>query len=173
MLISQVLDAKWASFIFVFGPVVGYKSVPSQTQSEYEIYNVAIIQQGGLLTNAESKKKSVFIMKEHKSGIDFLQNASYGGLVDRGVHPMENSGKVSSISFGRKQLAIDDDCIFTLQGVTFGLEVCLDHACKRLVSIGQSSPEKIAKVQIQLVPSCGMTIMPEGQLCNHIHRKIE
>jgi len=46
--------------------------------------------------------------------------------------------------------------IFTTGGITFGVEVCLDHALKRL----RKSPPKSGEnwVQIQLIPSAGMSI---------------
>lgn len=132
ILSSLVLDAKWASWIFVFGTVVGYKSIPKEGQFHYEIYNVAIIQQGGLLTSSEAKKQSVCVMKEHKSGIDFLQSAAFGDLLDSGVRPIENADEVQTIALqgDPDKLQLDTDCIFTMLDVTFGLEVCLDHACK-------------------------------------------
>ena len=50
--------------------------------------------------------------------------------------------------------------IFTMSGVTFGLETCLDHACQRLANYRHFRGEPL--VQIQLIPSCGMEIMPDS-----------
>lgn len=50
--------------------------------------------------------------------------------------------------------------IFTMDEITFGLEVCLDHAeekLKKYYDKGQA-PGGERKPQIQLIPSCGMSI---------------
>lgn len=54
--------------------------------------------------------------------------------------------------------------VFTLAGVRFGIEVCLDHAYNRLRSavMGTGNIKKIAPVDIQLIPSAGMYINDES-----------
>src|SRR5690606_1914775 len=41
--------------------------------------------------------------------------------------------------------------LFTVEGVEFGVDVCLDHACSRLKKSGST-------VHVHLIPSCGMSI---------------
>ncbi|MFN0104730.1 MAG: hypothetical protein ACKV2U_21910 [Bryobacteraceae bacterium] len=63
--------------------------------------------------------------------------------------------------------------IFTMDGITFGLEVCLDHLKKKLVryfnGLPGSTPIPAAavkdepKIQVQLIPSCGMSIKPDSR----------
>lgn len=52
--------------------------------------------------------------------------------------------------------AFDDYSIFTIKGIKFGVEVCLDHYKARLRSNRVPDSEL---VQIQLIPSCGMQIV--------------
>lgn len=54
--------------------------------------------------------------------------------------------------------------IFTVDGITFGLEVCLDHMTQRLALYASQAGENL--IQVQLIPSAGMNIcygQPDGQ----------
>lgn len=60
--------------------------------------------------------------------------------------------------------------VFTIDGITFGLEICLDHAKQRLWSFynqpgadGKIAAQGEQKVQIHLIPSWGMSIT-EGHI---------
>jgi hypothetical protein len=55
-----------------------------------------------------------------------------------------------------KRKPFDDFSIFTIKGIKFGLEVCLDHYRARLRC---NRRPKTELVQIQLIPSCGMQIV--------------
>jgi hypothetical protein len=49
--------------------------------------------------------------------------------------------------------------VVTIDGITFGIEVCLDHLAKRLDNLYRNSANAgDPKVQILLIPSWGMTI---------------
>jgi hypothetical protein len=54
-------------------------------------------------------------------------------------------------------------CIFEMDKITFGLEVCLDHAQGRLVK----APDKDG-VQVHLIPSAGMSIMDKNSCENAV-----
>ena len=73
--------------------------------------------------------------------------------------------------------------IFTMDKITVGLEVCLDHLEQKLVTYfnGSAGPPVVAaaaqpgepKIQVQLIPSCGMGIktgskctVPDGIIFN-------
>jgi hypothetical protein len=49
-------------------------------------------------------------------------------------------------------------CIFTIDGVTIGLEVCLDHYATRQTDGGPGRLQHASNIQIQLIPSGGMNI---------------
>jgi hypothetical protein len=56
--------------------------------------------------------------------------------------------------------------VFTMHDITFGLEVCLDHGEKRLKKYyGGAAKSGEPKVQVQLIPSCGMAIDVAGCCC--------
>ncbi|WP_432740563.1 hypothetical protein ABXJ76_11185 [Methylobacter sp. G7] len=75
------------------------------------------------------------------------------------------SGNMNSTGRGREktQSGLGGQGIFTMGGITFGLEVCLDHAYKRL---RDSPPAKgDNEIQIQLIPSAGMAIEQDAVAC--------
>ena len=50
--------------------------------------------------------------------------------------------------------------VFTMDGIAFGMEICLDHLAQRLTK----DPEK-GRIQIQLIPSAGMDIKAPAVAC--------
>ncbi|MGC8469242.1 MAG: hypothetical protein ACP5NI_04970 [Acetobacteraceae bacterium] len=50
--------------------------------------------------------------------------------------------------------------VFTMDGIAFGMEICLDHLAQRLAK----DPER-GRLQIQLIPSAGMDIKTAGVAC--------
>jgi hypothetical protein len=58
-----------------------------------------------------------------------------------------------------QQKAYDGGGIFDLKGVTFGLEICLDHLDQRLLRARMPND---TQVQVQLVPSGGASIMDDN-----------
>jgi len=80
---------------------------------------------------------------------------------------MTSSGqRISEVSL----TGIGGGTVFTMDGITFGLEVCLDHVASRLKKYYEDMPPTSVKastagdpkVQIQLIPSCGASI---GSTC--------
>jgi len=152
---------------------------------ETEIFNVALVRKGGSGTpvqaDGRTSLKEVLVYKEHISFVDF-EGMDYGadefddeerhlieihGDKQRRAIPTEGStavlgkkpnepGKYSEVN----KTGIGGGSVFTIDDITFGLEVCLDHAQERLK--GYYGGGKAAKgepmVQVQLIPSCGMSI---------------
>lgn len=57
--------------------------------------------------------------------------------------------------------SIEQSRIFICDGITFGIEVCLDHGMSRLVNVLNSYPSNIRPIiDIQLLTACGMPINP-------------
>jgi hypothetical protein len=137
-----------------------------------EVQNVALIQHGAI---------THMVVKEYKSNIDYKGNQVWirrdipgeARLVPA-VSPLggvENPGHPTSgmIMHSDERLG---GCIFTVDGLTIGLEVCLDHKANNWKGqIGRAS--KLAHmIQILLIPSYGMAIgdglftKPNGILFN-------
>jgi len=58
-----------------------------------------------------------------------------------------------------KQQCFDNKSIFTLAGITFGVEICLDHRRARLRKVREENKETGAvPIDVQLVISCGMQL---------------
>jgi hypothetical protein len=154
-------DDQWADWVFAFGTIVGVSapSTPPQqgvTQIK-EIYNFVLIQEGGAADQGPAGARVV--MKELKSGIDFIAGAAYpGGLLFGEVAPPtvgpEGPGRET------QQAAYDGAGIFNLRGMTWAADICLDHLTGRLMKSPQLPGE--TEVQVQLIPSCGADIDPDG-----------
>ena len=124
-----------------------------------EVQNVALIQHGS---------DTHQVPKEYVSPIDYKKNLTGQSVV--GLDPT-NSGvaqehQVLAPLGGHQRpgaMAVQNDerlsgCIFTMDGLTFGLEVCLDHA-KSNNAIGQGRASALAPtIQVLLIPSYGMDI---------------
>ncbi len=157
-------DDQWADWVFAFGtilgtsaPAIGSPPVIDPTATK-EIYNFTLIQKGG--TASQGPTGARVVMKELRSGIDFIaENANPGGMLLGEVEHMDSgNGDASWPGREQQQVNYDGAGIFDLDGLTWGVEICLDHAgsVKRL----QRSPQMpgASEVQIQLIPSGGMSI---------------
>jgi hypothetical protein len=175
LLRDSVKDVRFKDWLFVFGTIIGTfgklelwrnkDGSEIKTDTHNSIFNYCLVQKG-----AGDEPQSRVVAKEHMSGIDFLKDAVSGFKLnevnhlhkakdynDKGhVIPTKstpsgagNEQKLPGITYG-------DRAIFQMEGITFGLEVCLDHGAGRL----RKSPPRAfdPKVQIQLIPSCGMDI---------------
>lgn len=125
-----------------------------------EVQNVALIQHGG----------NVFLVaKEYVSGIDYKKDSVT-------VHPGKANEKelrvkapLGSTKNPGNEVVQNDErmggCIFTVDGIRVGLEVCLDHslAGKNKPEFGRASA-LAATISILLIPSYGMRI-GEGMHC--------
>ena len=154
---------QWVDWVFVFGSILGVSS-PTYSTPPYdidplatkEVYNFAPVQQGGVAAQGDTGAR--IVMKELMSGVDFIASvANPGGLLLGDVDHLAASAPSGA---GREQERVNYDGagVFSLAGITWGLEVCLDHLST--VSRLQKSPQLPGRnlIQLQLVPSCGMSV---------------
>jgi hypothetical protein len=152
-----------------------------------EIFNVALLQKGWCaphLGDGDVRERVVY--KENISPIDFLRNKKLkwhdpkgtnrkitidgkkgvpalptdGSKDLLGVSPNVTRDTSTGVGSEISASGLGGGTVFTMDGVTFGVEVCLDHAKDRLWSFCKG-PNKRAgdpKVQVQLIPSWGMSI---------------
>lgn len=123
-----------------------------------ETHNVALIQKG---------RKRHLITKEYTSGIDYkgVQPGAPRGIVR--MHPGKPDEKLLNVlpPAGSRESDIDakfDDermggSVFNVDGITFGLEICLDHIASATPNQGRLAHYS-ESIQIHLIPSYGMTI---------------
>ncbi|WP_411878056.1 hypothetical protein [Polaromonas sp. YR568] len=156
-------DDQWLDWVFVFGTILGVSSPTLNTPpydidplANKEVYNFALVQLGGVAVQGDTGARVV--MKELMSGVDFIAAAANpGGLL---LGDVEHLAPSTTGGPGREQQAVNYDGagVFELAGITWGLEVCLDHlgTVRRLQKSPQLPGENL--VQLQLVPSCGMGV---------------
>lgn len=161
--------AKWEHWLFIFGSIIGqsqdiksFKNLEKAKKffgendilvpGNVEAYNFVLAQKGGFGDAPDAGPAfAKVVIKEFKSNIDFIHipDAKSGITWERVKHLAPSNRTASEV----QRQSYDGSSIFTIDGITFGLEVCLDHAQERLKNSINRPP-----IDIQLVPSCGMSI---------------
>ncbi|WP_137105266.1 hypothetical protein [Azospirillum argentinense] len=163
---ALVADAKWKNWLFVFGTIVGKSEQVIGTSllaqliaklfpPDTEAYNYSLIQKGGFGNDKELGQRTAFaVLKEKKSGIDFIRAGTMkdGGIALERVKHLAPSNTTRSESQRRNY---DGSSVFTLDGLIFGFEICLDHLVGRL-----RKSRNLAPIDVQLIPSCGAEVDP-------------
>ncbi len=163
---AMAASDQWQDWVFVFGSIVGVSSPTFNTPpydidplATKEVYNFAPVQQGGIAAQGDTGAR--IVMKELMSGVDFIAAAANpGGLLLGDVEHMPASA--SGMGREQQQVNYDGAGVFSLAGITWGLEVCLDHsdAVRRLQKSPQLPGDNL--IQLQVVPSCGMSIQAQS-----------
>jgi hypothetical protein len=133
---------------FVFSTLKAYTKY-CHDHPIYEVTDRSYVVAGG--PKAAVYGEGLSVQKKFISNEDFVLNLYMNVFNEEScAYPQvsENKGE-------NKQKPFDDLSIFTIAGIKFGLEICLDHGCSRLRTYREPDTEL---VQIQLVPSCGMQI---------------
>lgn len=118
------------------------------------IDNVAIIKKGDT---------KYIVTKELIAPGDFQKDKKDKDVIklrDEQLKIIKNKQSASNIPPKYQQDERMGGCIFTIDGITFGLEICLDHTNRRLINA--------PNVQIQLIPSAGMKIKHLDTIFNGI-----
>jgi hypothetical protein len=181
----------FGTVLAIFEPLaIEAEGSKGKIQNRKAILNTALVQKGGA-----GEEKSCVIIKDVMSDIDFSRQKSIEFDVASGQHYVikkkaapdnlwdENvdhlkAGKQKGWWIFKKwdanqkagkenQVANYSGLgIFEMEKITFGLEVCLDHALQRLK---KSPPPKGDNwIQVQLIPSAGMDPMTESIVaCKH------
>lgn len=164
---AMAADPTWANWLFVFGSIVGTAGL-DPAHGKQEVYNLTLIQAGGPDNAGEAGARVV--LKEWLSDKDFIVRPPTVGpdvmvpLYHDAVEHMtpaevgwfSTSDKLNCAIGSEVQRRNDDGGgIFSSCGVTFGVEICLDHAQQRLLN---AQLPGAPQVQVQLVPSCGMDL---------------
>lgn len=172
-LANAVQDARWKDWLFVFGtsmvvagPFLPQDHIDPKTGQPYAnlagkttaLLNIALVQKGGYANEDERTSKAVAVIKEYLSGAD-LESGQGVVIGDADYFPRRPPSYASEVNTpGRGGGGgSNGGAIFRLDDITFGLEVCADHGKQRLVKATPQAGETF--VQLQLIPSCGATIM--------------
>lgn len=167
-MISQISDAvraiisdpRFRNYLFILGTIVAFYE---STQHRKSIQNVCVVMKGG--ENVGTVGNTLFIYKAAVSHQDFQHLA--------GKISLHGGSGYSPIA--RYNLGLDVDefnknssrkLFFSLFGLNFGLEICLDHFNGRLhyaykALALQNRGAAIPPISIHLIISCGMTLQTE------------
>ena len=183
-LAQLTLSPKWRDWVFVFGTVVGYKqplaggapAAPTAAERRRASRPPTPCARGiTRFTTSRScsaaaarrwRRRSARALRDQELALGHrlpqpravrrARQRRRASMLDP-VDDLES--RTLALAGDADTLEIDDDGLFTMNGVSFGLEICLDHAKHRLVRAAAKSG---AKVQVQLVPSGGMEIHEES-----------
>jgi hypothetical protein len=180
MMRRETSKAQYADWLFVHGSAVfSTDKMVNDVKVGNLLENYALVQKGGPKTK---EHQDLIFAKEFPSHVDF----KHPGLGDDDWYdPAQSAAKVGGKTEkhfapeGGRADRVDRDflhndgvlpvgsvselvggTIFTMDSITFGLEVCRDHLIGRL----KHSPEA-GKVLIQLVPSCGANVEFDAIAC--------
>lgn len=177
---TYVRSPRFGDWLFVFGTALGYLD----DGTSKEVFNVAMVQRGG--TDNTDASSCLIVYKELISHIDFIRegvkSGSWGkskyrvGLIGKSsgssglLRPTRgstdlNSKYVNKAGEGREKSrsGLGGQGIFTMNGITFGLEVCLDHLTGRLRKSPPATGDPL--IQIHLIPSAGASIEEDAVAC--------
>ena len=163
----------------LWGKLCGDDLYPIDEEKAKTIYNFSLIQKGGwapdsnMLSPAQMndalESKCFVTMKEFMSDIDFVLvtngKSSTGFSLSRVMHLDQKDVRSTVIREpGREERRVNYEgaCLFEIDGIQFGLEICLDHAKSRLKN--SPRPENLPPIQVQLVPSCGWHLGAEAMV---------
>lgn len=175
MMRTETGKPQYADWLFVHGSALFSSEKMVKGKSDGMLLeNFALVQKGGPKTN---ELQDFVVAKEFPSHVDFQHptvsnwdwykskkpEARIAGD-DRHARTPEGGRKdpvTNPLGDGHKALSeLVGGCIFTMDGITFGLEVCRDHYLRRL-----ASSQERGRALIQLVPSAGMSIEAESVAC--------
>jgi len=173
---KETQDVRYRDWLFILGTAVCGTDVTEKGAFKGKMAdNVALVQKGGY--SGADGVHDYYVEKERVSHIDYRRpsgafpNPGKENLFDPSVKVWKKPGRKAEIG-GKQVVVIPPEgstdfgtiraskgtserivgCIFTMDGISFGLEVCLDHLNGRLMK----APDK--GVQIQLVTSAGASL---------------
>lgn len=143
---------KFANWLFLFGSIV---ATAKDEDDKDTIYNIVVMQRGN-----QGEGGCKVVMKEKVSDMDFPKHMAKVGAIGMGSTIAPKSGGTGTGK--EKQTRRDSgEGIFEYDGVTYGVEICVDHLDHRLRKSAVARGE--ARVQVQIVPSAGVAgIVPKS-----------
>mmetsp|Transcript_113462 Transcript_113462/g.177389 ORF Transcript_113462/g.177389 Transcript_113462/m.177389 type:complete len:754 (+) Transcript_113462:49-2310(+) len=158
LLSMEVRKQTWKDWLFVMGTIVSVipgEKLAWNNVAPSKYFNFAPVMQGG----PHGVGKHQIIGKTYVSGIDFLscEKTSEGdecvaNPIDSGISKYAVFNKAQKADLGRLGFQLVDGHQCQFHGLTFMVEVCLDHSVRANANTGEV-------VDVHLVTSAGMSIM--------------
>jgi hypothetical protein len=170
---KTISDPRYSDWLFVHGTAI-FASERDHSKGGVYLENYALVQKGG----PPSKTSDLVVAKEFPSHVDFKQptkddfkwfdrarsEAIIAGKVVKHLSP--DRGRLDPIVKTLPETSavqvseLVGGVLFTMDNITFGLEVCRDHYLGRLAHCKEAG-----KALIQLIPSAGMQIEDKSLGC--------
>ena len=159
---AMVADDFFADFLFVFGTIVAADTPNDVRQpwemssaQEIEFYNLATVHKGGGGSNTNAQRHFV-VTKKYISNADFLSRTTLPNPKEDNKHEYGDISWELQQMFDKRNITLITDNILELDGIRFGIEICLDHRMGALWNHIQSY--QLPLVDVLLVTSAGMAI---------------
>ena len=138
---TMVKAKKWKDWLFVFGSAIAYRDQGPESSGDKSFYNVVPLVRGG--PDGESR----------------LLIGDLAGLVD-----VDDLGKAveAASDFPGTQKCFQADALFTVDGISFGLDLARNHRDRgQRLQADPSLPGSLSP-QVQLTSSCGLPLVKEN-----------
>ena len=146
---NLVKDPSYKDWLFVFGTIVAFTKDEREVHAPYTVYNYSLVQKGN-----GTEKDSVIVMKERMSSLDYLRANSPDNKKITMMNLQIPKIKIDAKPRDEEQRKnYDGHAIFEMDGIRFGIEICIDNLRSR---IDNSKLSADSPIDIQLVPSCGI-----------------
>eukprot|EP00241_Pyramimonas_parkeae_P001825 CAMPEP_0114244466 /NCGR_PEP_ID=MMETSP0058-20121206/11351_1 /TAXON_ID=36894 /ORGANISM="Pyramimonas parkeae, CCMP726" /LENGTH=436 /DNA_ID=CAMNT_0001357401 /DNA_START=222 /DNA_END=1532 /DNA_ORIENTATION=+ len=168
--IQQLLEGdRWASWLGIFGTIIAFQIAPGNRYRLHNVYNICLCQHGGFTSAQERGAKCHFVLKHWVSKIDFLDGGEPGdeGQVVKDDEKWLENHQQHYLDGLRAYGRLEDDCLVRVGGISFGLEICLDHRNRRLIKNEATRKYQHNRpVEVQLVISAGMSLIDRSVVVN-------
>lgn len=116
------------------------------SKADIDVFNCCYI-----VTGVSPNLEPFSVQKKYKSKEDFILQ----GPNDNYLQTITRYPNIPDVSEDKKDRK-DPYSIFTYGGIRFGIEICLDHRCGRLINAYRKHNDQL--VDVQIIVSCGMKI---------------
>jgi len=163
-----ISDDAFEDYLFVLGTVIAAESMdPTESEkkpwedeladaNDVMYFNFAPVYRGG--ADREGTKHHI-VMKQYISGADFLSRTTLPNPSEFDMHAYAKAdrSKVLAETFAKRNNTVVTDNYIEIDGITVGIELCLDH---RMGSLWNNLRTKHGSelVDVQLISSAGMSI---------------
>lgn len=164
---DMIFDDAFKDYLFVMGTVIFAESIdPTDSGKPWEeeladandvmYFNFAPVYRGGDEKEGENHH---IVLKQYISGADFLSRTTLPNPSDFDMHLYAKAelSQVLTETFSKRNMTVITDNYIEIDGVSLGIEICLDH---RMGALWNALRTKHGSnlVDVQLITSAGMSI---------------
>jgi len=155
-----ISDDAFADYLFVAGTVLAAQPTDPQmnlTQALEDARNIMYYNFAKMIKGGKGHSHSYFVQKRYISGADFLSRARLPNPSDEDMHLYGDATLPLQETLIKRGDTIVSHNVVEIDGIRFGIEICLDHRMGQLYNNIQLY-ENGQLVDVHLITSAGMAI---------------